>query len=61
MGWQWHQLLDHMQIICTALQTDNHISASSLNFVTGRMLFLMPNSVEAMKATIKYSQLTYKI
>jgi len=21
MGWQWHQL-DHMQIICTSLQTD---------------------------------------
>jgi len=25
MGWQWHQL-DHMQIICTLLQTDNHAS-----------------------------------
>jgi len=25
MGWQWHQL-DHMQIICTSLQTDNHIT-----------------------------------
>jgi len=23
MGWHWHQL-DHMQIICTSLQTDNH-------------------------------------
>jgi len=23
MGRQWHQL-DHMQIICTSLQTDNH-------------------------------------
>jgi len=22
MGWQWHQL-DHMQITCTSLQTDN--------------------------------------
>jgi len=31
MGWQWHQL-DHMPIICTSLQTDNHISTSSLNF-----------------------------
>jgi len=31
MGWQWHQL-DHMQIICTLLQTDNHTSTSSLNF-----------------------------
>jgi len=31
MAWQWHQL-DHMQIICTLLQTDNHAIASSLNF-----------------------------
>ena len=30
-GWQWHQL-DHMQIMCTSLQTDNHASTSSLNF-----------------------------
>jgi len=38
MGWQ----LEHMQIICTLLQMDNHTSTSSLN-LTGRMLFLMPN------------------
>jgi len=31
MGWQSHQL-DHMQIICTSLQTDNHASTSSLSF-----------------------------
>jgi len=31
MGWQWHQL-DHMQIICTSLQTDNHSGTSSLSF-----------------------------
>jgi len=30
-GWQWHQL-DHMQIICTSLQTDNHASTSPLSF-----------------------------
>ena len=41
MGWQWYQL-DHMQIICTSLQTDNHASTSSLIF-TGWVLFLMPN------------------
>jgi len=41
-GWQWHQL-DHVQIICTLLQTDNHVSTSPLNFVTGPTLFLMPN------------------
>jgi len=27
MGWQGHQL-EHMQIICTSLQTDNHVSTS---------------------------------
>jgi len=31
IGWQWHQL-DHMQIICTLLQTDNHASTSPLSF-----------------------------
>jgi len=31
LGWQWHQL-DHMQTICTLLQTDNHTNTSSLNF-----------------------------
>ena len=31
MEWQWHQL-DHMQVICTLLQTDNHVSNSSLSF-----------------------------
>jgi len=29
MGWQWHQL-DHMQIIYTLLQKENHASTSSL-------------------------------
>jgi len=31
MRWQWHQL-DHMQIIYTSLQTDNHASTSPLSF-----------------------------
>ena len=31
LGRQWHQL-DHMQTICTSLQTDNHTNTSSLNF-----------------------------
>jgi len=31
MGWQWHHL-DHMQIISTSLQTDNHASTSALSF-----------------------------
>jgi len=32
IGRQWHQL-DHMQIICTSLQADDHASTSSLNFL----------------------------
>jgi len=39
---QWHRL-DHMQTICTLLQTDNHTNTSSLSFFTGWMLFLPPN------------------
>jgi len=31
MGWQWHQV-DHVQIICTSLHTDNHSSPSPLSF-----------------------------
>jgi len=31
MGWQSHQL-DHMQIICTSIQTDNHATTSPLSF-----------------------------
>jgi len=38
MGWQWHQL-DHMQIICTSRQTDNHASTSPVSFITGWMPF----------------------
>jgi len=28
MGWQWHQL-DHMPLICTSLQRDNHAGIST--------------------------------
>jgi len=31
MGWQWYQL-DHMQIICTSLQIDNHAITSPVSF-----------------------------
>jgi len=58
MGWQWHQL-DHTQIICTSLQTDNHASTSPLSF-TGRMLFLPPNQqllgTEGVEHTCKSQQ-----
>jgi len=40
-GWQWHQL-DHMQIICTLFQIDNHTSTHHFIF-TGCMLFLTSN------------------
>ena len=33
-GMQWHQL-DHMQTVCTSLQTDNHTNTSSLNVYQG--------------------------
>jgi len=34
IGWQWQwQQLDHMQIICSLLQTDKHTSTSSLDFL----------------------------
>jgi len=31
LGRRWRQL-DHVQTICTSLQTDNHTNTSSLNF-----------------------------
>jgi len=43
MGWQWHQL-DHMQIICTLLETDNYASTSSL--ITYQTLKLLKMSYE---------------
>jgi len=46
MGWQRHQL-DHMQIICTSLQADNHISTSPLSFY--RSDAIPANSIKALK------------
>jgi len=43
MGWQWHQL-DHMQIICISLQTDDHSSTSPLSFYS-------PNALPAAQPT----------
>ena len=51
MGWQWHQL-DHMQIICTSLQTDNHASTSSVSFLKAGFPSSRPtNSIKALKAS----------
>ena len=44
MGCQWHQL-NHMQIICTSLQTDNHASTSSLH------IFYRPDALPAAQPT----------
>ena len=35
--------LDHMQTICTSLQTDNYTKTPTPTFFTGRMPFLLPN------------------
>ena len=44
MGWQWHQL-NHMQIICTSLQSRQITTPAPHHsiFFTGRMPFLLPN------------------
>jgi len=38
-GMQWHQL-DHMQTVCTLLQTDNHSNTSSLSKVNHSLSLL---------------------
>jgi len=52
MGWLWHQL-DHMQIICTLLQTDNHASTSPLSFYMPFLTYRPTNSVKALKELCK--------
>jgi len=46
MGWQWHQL-DHMQIILTSLQTDNH--TQSIFLWAGYSFYHPTNDVKALK------------
>jgi len=49
MSWPWHQL-DHMQRICTLLQTDSHVSTSLLKFLWAGCPSHRPtNSVKALK------------
>jgi len=44
--------MDHMQIICTLLQTDNHASTSAINFLQARWSSGRPtNSIKALKVT----------
>ena len=54
--WQWHQL-GHMQV-CTSLQADNHASTEPLSILQAVCPFCHPsNSVKALKATSKHSNL----
>jgi len=38
MGWQGHQI-DHIQVTCTSLQTDNHAITSTVKFFTVQIFF----------------------
>jgi len=60
VGWLWHQL-DHIQFICTSLQTDNHTSTSPLRFLQARCPSCRPtNSIKALKAlTCSWEMLVY--
>jgi len=54
MRWHVHQL-DHMQIICTSLQTDNHATPVPHHSVlqAGCPLCCQTNSVKALNAPVK--------
>jgi len=47
LGWHWHQL-DHMLIICTLLQTNNHAITSSLIFYR---LDALPDTQQQFQST----------
>jgi len=50
MGWLQ---LDYMQIICTSLETDNHVSTKSLKILqAGHSSWCITDSVKALKAAI---------
>ena len=52
LRWQWHQL-DHMQAICTSLQTDNY-TKTSLNFYSPDALLDAAHSISTLKAVLEY-------
>ena len=54
--WQWHQQLGHMQV-CTSLQTDNHASIPTTQFLHAGYPSCHPtNSVKAL-VEIQYNTL----
>jgi len=50
---QWHQL-DHMQTICTSLQTDNHTNTSSLNSLQAGCFSWCPTNTVKARITDYY-------
>jgi len=48
-GWLWHQL-DHMQIICTSLQTDNYTVPHHWFLQAGWSSWCPTNSVKSLMA-----------
>jgi len=55
MGWQWHQL-NHMQIICISLQTENHTTTSPFRCLHSGCPSCCPtNSVKALKAYMHHA------
>jgi len=57
--WHAHQL-DHMQIICTSIQTDNNASYLTTQFLTGRMPFLAAAQPTASKHCMVENQINQK-
>jgi len=49
LGWQWHQL-DHMQTICTSLQTDNHTNIITHFYRSATLPGAQPTVSKALQA-----------
>jgi len=61
MGWHWHQL-DHVQVICTLLQADNHSSTSSLTFYrTDALPAAQPTASQHWRHAVVHSSLTNQV
>jgi len=55
IGWQWHQL-NHMQLICTFLQTKSHASTLRLYFLQAGCSSWRPtNSVKSTEGNLNFS------
>jgi len=54
MGWQWHQL-DHMEIICISLQTDNHASTSESFYRSDDLPAAQPTASKHWRISVDHS------